>query len=38
MTLSQFEDLKKTVGKDPTAPVNLVAAGYEGDEFMVHEK
>ena len=38
MTLSQFEELKKTVGKDPTAPENLIAAGYDGDEFMSLQK
>ena len=38
MTLSQFEELKKTVGKDPTAHENLIAAGYDGDEFLTLEK
>ena len=38
MTLSQFEELKKTVGKDPTAPENLIAASYDGDEFMSLQK
>ena len=38
MTLSQFEELKKTVGQDPTAPQNLIAAGYDGDEFISLQK
>ena len=30
MTLSQFEKLRKAVGKDPTTPTNPVAADYGG--------
>ena len=38
MTLSQFEEFKKTLVKNPTAPENLVAGGYDGDEFMSLQK